>query len=325
MLQEILLAPRTLHFTTEQLLWECNEGYQSEDGLESLYLEESRRTAKHGKQQTGPKLTRQLSNFENVLDPFTIVLVWYKKIIAEDYSKRLLTVSEDKLPAVSGLARLVGRSTQSRYIAGLWEFGLCFGLCWKIIEPLNNQKKPSYRAPSFSWASIDAQVDWLPLQLGQFLFGPEPDNILPSSCFKLLSWRSTPATGDEFGRISSAYLEVSGHVKWCKVSLLNLAHYRPDGITARISSFGEMPLYRYTAWLDTIIEKEESLLSFLICSVPRDWDGTPIWIIYALLLEPVSESPQVFRRRGIAALWSTEDYNEASFQGGYDKEVITII
>lgn len=65
-LQERLLAPRTLHFTTEQLVWECGEGFQSQDGLEAWYSNRSSR-------QTGPKIARHLANAEGTSSAFAIV------------------------------------------------------------------------------------------------------------------------------------------------------------------------------------------------------------------------------------------------------------
>ncbi|CZR66051.1 uncharacterized protein PAC_15952 [Phialocephala subalpina] len=192
MLQERVLAPRTLNFTAEQLVWECGKGFQSEDGLEAWSWNGSPHLEASGEDHTGPRLTRQLANAVGTSGPFDIVWRWYHEIIAKDYSRRSLSISEDKLPAVSGLARLVAKSTQSRYIAGLWEYGLCYGLCWKVNAPAPPQvRRINYRAPSFSWASVDSQADWLPM-----IFDV---NIPPPSLLTVLSWRSTPATSDQYG------------------------------------------------------------------------------------------------------------------------------
>jgi hypothetical protein len=315
MLQERVLAPRILHFTAEQLVWECGVGFQSEDGLESWYWDKSQHLEASGQHRTGPRLARQLANAEGTSSPFDIVWRWYHEVIAMDYSKRLLSVSEDKLPAVSGLARLVARSTQSRYIAGLWEYGLCFGLCWKVNAPAPpHVSRIGYRAPSFSWASVDSQVDWLP--------GIFDTNIPPSSLLTVLGWRSTPATSDRYGRISLAVLRVTGQVKRCRVIPREVREW-PNDENTNILGVRNEPLQFSKAWMDTA-PVEESLLSMLVCAVQQELPDVT-WTVYALLLRPATGRPGVFSRRGLALLYGNEAYDQTMWPGGYRNATITII
>jgi hypothetical protein len=53
--------------------------------------------------------------------------IWYD--LAELYSARSLKVSSDKLPAISGIARLMHRGFRCEYGAGLWREDLPKGLC----------------------------------------------------------------------------------------------------------------------------------------------------------------------------------------------------
>jgi hypothetical protein len=313
MLQERVLAPRTLHFTAEQLVWECGAGFESEDGLEEWYWKHSP-YLEAGEHRTGPRLARQLANALGTSSPFDIVWEWYHEVIAMDYSRRLLSFPEDKLPAVSGLARLIARSTQSRYIAGLWEFGLCFGLCWKVNAPAPPQRTNAYRAPSFSWASVDSQVEWVP--------GILNGNIPPSSLFTVRDWQSTPTTGDRYGRVSSALLRVTGQLKECRV-IPREGFVRASGGNAEF--FGEWNEGREPpqCWMDTAPE-EETLLCMLVCAVQEEGPDSP-WTIYALLLQPVTERPDVFRRRGLAALYGNAAYDRTLWPGEYRNAEITII
>lgn len=116
------------------------------------------------------------------------------------FCQRSLTFAEDKLPALEGLARdLSANCNVGRYFAGLWEHDLAFQLLWAPsqchYEPLfdrnlvpwtwpqdryTSQTQPkllekvldhgsvriptTYRAPSWSWASLDAEVLWLNYQ-----------------------------------------------------------------------------------------------------------------------------------------------------------------
>lgn len=94
------------------------------------------------------------------------------------YSKTCLTNAKDKLIALSGIAELMskqilGTETEPAiYVAGLWNKHLESQLLWRV-EPVFHRKErlflhpsrrprdvssfPIYRAPSFSWASVDAE------------------------------------------------------------------------------------------------------------------------------------------------------------------------
>ncbi|KAH7628833.1 hypothetical protein B0T09DRAFT_268002 [Sordaria sp. MPI-SDFR-AT-0083] len=99
--------------------------------------------------------------------------------LVERYSQCNITYSSDKLPALSGLAKsfsilqgsgfaLNGQS----YLAGVWRPYLPEALYWKPKPPLRgdvpfgrNRPHP-YRAPSWSWSSVESPVEWI--NSGQF-------------------------------------------------------------------------------------------------------------------------------------------------------------
>jgi len=89
-----------------------------------------------------------------------------------EYTTRSLTCSGDKLPALSGLARGFAQYAGDRYVAGLWERDFGFGLLWKgvgkrcVHDEFNQYYGPKYtrprqwRAPSWSWASLDGKTQY---------------------------------------------------------------------------------------------------------------------------------------------------------------------
>ncbi|KAE9378648.1 HET-domain-containing protein [Stipitochalara longipes BDJ] len=82
------------------------------------------------------------------------------ELVAE-YSKRSLTVQSDKLPALSGLAKLYHESTKFDYLAGLWRQSLLGDLLWIATSYSKGTHKepPSlYTAPSWSWASLNKRI-----------------------------------------------------------------------------------------------------------------------------------------------------------------------
>jgi hypothetical protein len=136
-LQERVLPRRTLHFGTHQMYFECNEGFHGENGLTFPYRY-------HSIHKDGCHKFRG-DEAEN-----TDLQRWYQ--ILWDYGPRKLTYGTDKLPAISGLARLYSERLNNEYVAGLWRNSLLEGLAW---QGLGVTRVPQYRAPSWSWASVD--------------------------------------------------------------------------------------------------------------------------------------------------------------------------
>jgi hypothetical protein len=71
-----------------------------------------------------------------------------------------LTFNEDKLAAISGLARRACQNMRDIYLAGLFKNDLARGLMWKRADKAVLRKPKKYRAPSCSWASLDGRVCW---------------------------------------------------------------------------------------------------------------------------------------------------------------------
>jgi hypothetical protein len=90
------------------------------------------------------------------------------ELVVMDYCARNLTVSNDKLIAIGGLAKYYNQLTGDTYLCGLWKNSLVRDLLWirghflGSIIPRPTVGKPStYRAPSWSWASIDGAVSYV--------------------------------------------------------------------------------------------------------------------------------------------------------------------
>ncbi|KAF8852595.1 HET-domain-containing protein [Acephala macrosclerotiorum] len=98
---------------------------------------------------------------------------WYA--IVKDYTSRYLTREEDKLPALSGIAKAFQISTKGTYLAGVWKQDLQQGLLWVtdyetrsiLVQRVRPSRPATYRAPSWSWASIDGNVRFATLVEGK--------------------------------------------------------------------------------------------------------------------------------------------------------------
>lgn len=80
---------------------------------------------------------------------------WHK--IVSEYTRLRITRGTDMLPALSGCAQNVAMATGSEYLAGMWRHSLGRDLVWYVEAPLSSTPQTEWRAPSWSWASIDAK------------------------------------------------------------------------------------------------------------------------------------------------------------------------
>jgi hypothetical protein len=128
--------------------------------------------------------------------------------IVEKYSARSLTVAGDKFPAISGIASKIHKATSSGYLAGLWKTNLASDLLWSA-SPSKSAKAhcfalEEWRAPSFSWASLDTPVTYTQLD------DEERESFVPA--FTLLSSSVVPKGLNPLGTISDASITLRGSI-----------------------------------------------------------------------------------------------------------------
>lgn len=88
-------------------------------------------------------------------------IIWGWRHVINDYSGMDLTEQSDRLPAIAGVASQIGELLHARYLAGLWQTHLPSDLLWRTDHLLEcEQHRSQYRAPSWSWASIDWKVKY---------------------------------------------------------------------------------------------------------------------------------------------------------------------
>lgn len=146
--QERAMSCRILHFGDEQVHWECAEAQFNETWP---WGEPDFVTGAASVQSVRPSLSC-ISMFRTDLSG-----IWTS--VVEEYSRTKLTYESDKLPALAGLANEVALFGKDEYLAGLWRRNLLAGLCWRSIYE-NPQAPKQYRAPSWSWPSLDAPVTY---------------------------------------------------------------------------------------------------------------------------------------------------------------------
>ncbi|KAF2191137.1 HET-domain-containing protein, partial [Zopfia rhizophila CBS 207.26] len=150
-LQERFLASRILHFATKQMFFECYCHMLSEDG----FRVQGRFNSIH--EDVHPSQVKQEGSSLSTLKARQYRGPWLWYSLLYSYYPRNLSKSSDKLPALSGIARTFEEKTGDKYVAGLWRSQLIEGLIWQATGIQSGKMKapPEYRAPSWSWASID--------------------------------------------------------------------------------------------------------------------------------------------------------------------------
>ena len=80
-----------------------------------------------------------------------------------DYSARSLTYSIDRLPALNGVATEFSMTHKhGQYLLGQWSDDLLLGLLWSQTRPFPSSANTLAwpQIPSWSWASLNAPIDW---------------------------------------------------------------------------------------------------------------------------------------------------------------------
>jgi hypothetical protein len=137
--QEWVLSPRVLHI--QQITqWECLEGRSDE--IQRRFPEERI-----------PELEDTVPSSPSLLDKD-----WSWSNIVEEFTRRKIGKDEDRLPALAGLAKKYRDATGYEYLAGVWRQELPAALLWEK-KGWNYLKSPAgYRAPSWSWASLEGAI-----------------------------------------------------------------------------------------------------------------------------------------------------------------------
>jgi hypothetical protein len=163
-LQERLLAPRILHFGSNQLYWQCGldalcEMYPKDVGKHRLGGGPTAYTARDLRAfvqvleliKESPTMLSDLITMEEAYQP------WRTLITA--YSEMNLTKGDDKLIAIQALAQTMQDAVKDRYVAGLWESRLVEDMMWRVAPGVRERARTSrpqdWRAPTWSWASVD--------------------------------------------------------------------------------------------------------------------------------------------------------------------------
>ena len=153
-LQERVLSTRIVHFARTELIWECLTCSAREGSTE---IHEQKQDCSNLIYSDGTDFKRVLfipnqgNHFSTVDGAFA---VWHRFVM--EYSGRDLTQPGDRLPAIAGLAAVIGEKTGSQYCAGVFAEDLA-QLAWGKERTTGPDPTPA-PVPSWSWARPNSRV-----------------------------------------------------------------------------------------------------------------------------------------------------------------------
>lgn len=129
--QERMLSKRFIHFTSEEIFWECCEATWCECNFRCGGWDLKRSCVK-----------RTIGHL-------------YWEDIANQYNETQLTKEKDRLPALAGLAQRYAEQEGWTYLAGLWKEQLPYDLAWSKTAWHEARRLDHLQvAPTWSWASL---------------------------------------------------------------------------------------------------------------------------------------------------------------------------
>ena len=198
-LQEQILAPRTVHFTKQRIFLECLQLYVTETDPYCDFQKPTDAGLGRGWIIPPTKLEpRDIASRES-----KACLEKWKNAI-ELYSETKLTYESDKLVAIAGIARYLHSlwpDPTNKYVAGLWSYGLLHSVLWHRVGPPTSSSRPDqYRTPSWFWTAVNGEIEF--------------DRVIYDGyCHQYLAVVQQQKTGpvsDPFGAVSCGYICIKG-------------------------------------------------------------------------------------------------------------------
>jgi hypothetical protein len=217
-----------------------------------------------------------------------------------------------------------------KYMAGLWEQDLFRGLAWKRVEPAERiqtgyrsyiaakakRNLPTgacnppveYRAPSWSWASVNGpiEVDWR-------MFYSQKKGASQDMQNEIRHWESRygprlvschllhSSDNPYIDTLERSFIEICGYYRKLWISRLKPSQEvdGPDGPLVKKVIFDNYTSENVYAYLDQPDQLDQAWKEFLIFQISKQCRDTRL--VYTLLLEKVQD-PDCFKRAGLVEL-----------------------
>jgi hypothetical protein len=218
--QELMLAPRILHLSRRQIYWQCHQLKACEvfpGGIPRYVTSEEM-----------PSLPKLIQDRESCSNIAAAQGAW-KKILMT-YTSLELSHSADKLNALLGVIKRLEVVFSDQCVAGLWSGYLPHQLLWRSSTNINRDimtllERPSYRVPTWSWASTDRRM-----KSGSF---HDHDSGMYAEVIAIsLNGRNIPLAGNYWvgisGEINSSVLRILAYLMTAELCITAFANGDKD-------------------------------------------------------------------------------------------------
>lgn len=294
-LQEYVLPARVLKFGEFDISWRCQQGQKCECNPRNDPVRDHWRHALAESCRPGAP-------------DFGFAQTWWERMIYF-YSNRKMTNEQDKLPALSGLAQIYNETTRvnDTYLAGLWQSFLHRGLCWyhvlqkpgsyivvgHVSYPMGvgvGRRPRGFRAPSWSWASLDACDDtfccpWWPK--GRGISPTEYQICLQLKACTIYEAVCKPKTKDPFGEVEPGAFVTIG----TKLIAATITAAPDIDAESGLGKSGLLPVSGMLPWTLSLIEDDrEIIICFPDCRLEDDGLELGDSVYCAPILEDLTEA-----------------------------------
>lgn len=195
-LQEQLLSPRWLSYSSHGLEWSCWSSLQRVNG-----------------QPVGASSPGDIAELAGSIRstgikpciPGLEMTPW--ESIVRLYSPRKAMLYSDKLVALSAVAQVYSENSKRNdtYLAGIWRNSMPRSLLWHVEAEYLCHRPPEHTAPSWSWASVGGEVR----------YGNTTSEV-DGDC-KLIDVRTRTVNSNVFGAVLDGELILDAKVRECRV------------------------------------------------------------------------------------------------------------
>lgn len=303
--QEYLLPPRVLEFGPFEISWRCQS-------LSTCECSNTSSTSRWGRRAALAEQTDPPKHVGKETEK------WWMRTV-QRYTGRSLTNQEDKLPALSGLAQIYHQVTDDTYLAGLWKTSLPHNLCWYHCSgeshhddgwKLGTGHRPrAFRAPSWSWASIDAPNNaqcrtWWPGTADDCINPIERDNdsnFDTQVVCTIYEISVQPKTDDPFGEVAPG--------GFLKLGVILISAKIDTNAQKTINISGMIRFSRSPAWTLDLLQENDTSVAFCLPDCEMDDDGLEAGdeVHCAPIVEMVTKSLPRLSRTGCLVLKRLKD------------------
>lgn len=305
--QEVVLAPRTVYFGTSNVYFDCQSHAANSslpdlvDLSDLLRAQDLRQTSfserpvpskqLFGKVLAEPELpacnTIQKYMEHLISTPAVLDFIHMYASLVEQYTKCCLTFEEDKLVAINGIVQKLRLATGLTPLAGLWKELLPLFLLWRPYKQGDTCRGRSYVAPSWSWASLHGPVN---IDIDYHLRDP--------SCIKTMEILTDVVDThledlQSNGHIRGGWLRLQGPMRKVRVVPFWLGDFDiyPHEFEYDLESFKKAIHFRpdYKDWRDGIHDDEVWLLLLTKNDLPDGAGGFFRWCM-GLVVAKVQDS-----------------------------------